>query len=139
LNNSSNDMERIYKEWDEALSNNDIEGLLSLYSSDVVIESPLIPYLMECESGVLKGHKEIRALIERVAERKPPIRKFYRRGFLTNGKTLMFEYPRETPQGEQMDFVEVMEVENGLIINHRVYWGWRGVKVIQEDTYHKKP
>jgi len=113
--------------------------LLSLYSSDVVIESPLIPYLMECESGVLKGHKEIRALIERVAERKPPIRKFYRRGFLTNGKTLMFEYPRETPQGEQMDFVEVMEVENGLIINHRVYWGWRGVKVIQEDTYHKKP
>ncbi|MCH9620322.1 MAG: hypothetical protein SP4CHLAM17_12760 [Chlamydiales bacterium] len=131
-------MERIYKEWDKALSNNDVEGLLSLYSSDATIESPLIPYLMECEHGVLKGHGEIRALIERVAEQKPPIRKFYRKGFLTDGKTLMFEYPRETSQGEQMDFVEVMEIDGGLIVNHRVYWGWRGFKVIQENAYHKK-
>lgn len=37
-----------------------------------------------------------------------------------------------------MDFVEVMEVEEGLIVKHKVYWGWRGFKVIQENAYHKK-
>jgi hypothetical protein len=36
-----------------------------------------------------------------------------------------------------MDFVEVMEIENGLIEHHRVYWGWRGVSVILDDAYHR--
>ena len=44
--------------------------------------------------------------------------------------------PRETPSGEQMDFVEVMELEDGLIHAHRVYWGWRGVDVLINDQYH---
>jgi hypothetical protein len=43
---------------------------------------------------------------------------------------------RETPSGEQMDFVEVMEIEDGLIHAHRVYWGWRGVDVLINDQYH---
>jgi hypothetical protein len=45
--------------------------------------------------------------------------------------------PRDTPDGKQMDFVEVMEITDGLIQRHCVYWGWRGVKVIQDDAYHK--
>jgi hypothetical protein len=37
-------------------------------------------------------------------------------GYLTDGeRTTIFEYPRHTPDGEQMDFVEV----------------------IQDDAYHK--
>jgi hypothetical protein len=35
----------------------------------------------------------------------------------------MWEYPRDTPDGEQMAFVEVMELKGGLIQHHRVYWG----------------
>jgi hypothetical protein len=49
----------------------------------------------------------------------------------------MWEYPRATPQGEQMDFVEVMEIENGLIQKHRVYWGWYGFNVMKKDQYRK--
>ena len=50
----------------------------------------------------------------------------------------MWEYPRATPDGEQMDFVEVMELnEEGLIQNHRVYWGWYGVGVLSRDAYHR--
>lgn len=37
-----------------------------------------------------------------------------------------------------MDFAEVMEIENGLIQYHRVYWGWYGVGVIQRDEHHRK-
>ena len=48
----------------------------------------------------------------------------------------MWEYPRETPEGDQMDFVEVMELnDEGLIQHHRVYWGWRGFGVLEQDQY----
>ncbi|MEA2948539.1 MAG: hypothetical protein QOI40_3869, partial [Alphaproteobacteria bacterium] len=40
------------------------------------------------------------------------------------------------PDGEQIDFVEVMEIRDNLIRHHRVYWGWFGFNVLQEDRYH---
>jgi hypothetical protein len=52
---------------------------------------------------------------------------YHRAGFFTDGHRATWEYPRETPSGEHMDFVEVMEIEDGLIHAHRVYWVWRGV------------
>jgi hypothetical protein len=30
-----------------------------------------------------------------------------------------------------------MEIENGLIRKHRVYWGWFGVNVLKQDQYHQ--
>ena len=130
--------ERIYHDWDKALSDDDVEALLALYAPDAVLESPAVPLTMGTESGVCRGHDELRPLLERVAARKPPLRTYYRTGYLTDGeRTMIFEYPRATPQGEQMDFVEVMEIADGLIQRHCVYWGWRGVKVIQDDAYHK--
>ncbi|OBI95427.1 hypothetical protein A5660_09970 [Mycobacterium alsense] len=130
--------ERIYHTWDEALSNDDVEALLALYAPDAVLESPAVPLTMGSETGICRGRDELRPLLERVAARKPPLRTYYRTGFLTDGdRTMIFEYPRETPDGEQMDFVEVMEIAEGLIQRHCVYWGWRGVKVIQDDAYHK--
>jgi hypothetical protein len=67
------------------------------------------------DSGVLQGHGELRPLLEQVAARKPPLRTYYRTGFLTEGsRTMIFEYPRDAPDGEQMDFVEVMEIVDGL-------------------------
>lgn len=127
----------IYQAWNKALANNDVDGLLSLYAPDAIIESPLIPYLLKIDSGICKGREELRLLLEKVAERKPLIRKYFKQNFFTDGKTLIFEYPRQTPDGEQMDFVEVMEIKHGLIQYHRVYWGWRGFKVIHEDLYHR--
>ena len=75
-----------------------------------------------------------------VAKRKPTIRQYYWTGYLSDGKNKMiFEYPRAIPKGEQMDFVEVMELNNdGLIQHHKVYWGWRGFAVLQKDEYHRK-
>ena len=131
-------VERVYFAWDDALSRNDKAALLALYAPDAVIESPLIPHVLKGERGIAQGEAEIRALLDEVAARKPPVRKFHRTGYLTDGKRLVWEYPRETPDGEQMDFVEAMELnEQGLIQRHRVYWGWYGVRVIQRDQYHR--
>jgi hypothetical protein len=71
---------------------------------------------MGTETGVCRGHDKVRPSLEQVAARKPPLRTYFRTGFLTDGeRTIIFECPRVTPEGEQMDFVEV----------------------IQDDAYHK--
>ena len=132
------DAERIYYAWDKALANNDVENLLALYASDAIIESPLIPHLLNIDEGICRGRDELRKLLEIVAARKPEKRQYYRKKYFTDGKILMWEYPRVSPHGEQMDFVEVMELESGLIKYHRVYWGWRGFNVIKNDEYHKE-
>ena len=76
----------------------------------------------------------MRLLFEALRGRTPPFRRHYRTGYFSDGKKLIWEYPRETPHGEQMDFVEAMEINNqGLIQRHNVYWGWFGVRVLQRD------
>ena len=86
---------------------------------------------------MVQGRDNLRAFVRIVFERTPANRGHYRSGFFTDGRTLIWEYPRETPDGDQMDFVESMEIQDGLIRRHRVYWGWYGVKVIEEDRYHR--
>jgi hypothetical protein len=137
-NDDQKNAERIYHAWNQALANNDIEALLALYTPDAIVESPLIPHLLSIDEGICHGQDELRQLLEIVVQRKPEKRKYYREKYFTDGKTLIFEYPRATPQGEQMDFVEVMDLnENGLIKHHRVYWGWKGFNVIKHDEYHR--
>lgn len=130
--------ERIYHDWNQALAKNDIEALLALYTSDLIVESPLISHLLDTEEGICRGKDELRKLLEIVVHHKPEKRQYYRKKYFTDGKTLIWEYPRETPDGEQMDFVEVMDLnENGLIKHHRVYWGWKGFSVLKNDEYHQ--
>jgi ketosteroid isomerase-like protein len=131
-------VERVYFEWNEALSRNDVNGLLELYAPDGVIESPLIPHVMGISRGICRGRGEMRPFFEEVARRKPPVRQYYRTGYLTDGKRLVFEYPREAPEGEQMDFVESMVLNDaGLIQRHCVYWGWYGFGVLQRNEYRR--
>jgi hypothetical protein len=127
--------ERIYEEWDAALASNDTERLLALYAPDAVLESPLIPHLLGGAQGICRGHHELRCLFQILARRKPPLRQHHRQRYFTDGHTLVFEYPRAAPGGEQMDFVEVMHLAGGLITYHKVYWGWLGVQVLQRDEY----
>ncbi|MEM5423792.1 nuclear transport factor 2 family protein [Paraburkholderia sp. BR14263] len=131
------EIERIYQQWDLAWSTDDLDAMVALYAPEAVLESPLVPHLLGGSDGVLQGRERIRSLLDSAAPRKPDARSFHREGYFTNGRRLIWEYPRATPNGEQMDFVEAMDVENGRISRHRVYWGWRGVEVIKADAYYK--
>jgi len=124
-----NDIERIYRHWDEALGKKDLEASLSLYADDATIESPLVRHLMNGSDGIVQGKENLRSFIAKVFQTNPPQRKRFKQGFFTDGRVLTWEYPRSAPAGEQMDLVEVMEIENGLIKRHRVYWGWYALKV----------
>jgi steroid delta-isomerase len=50
--------------------------------------------------------------------------------FFSAGATLIWEYPRVTPEGDQVEIVEVMETADSLIQHHRIYWGWKGCLLI---------
>lgn len=132
---SNPDIERIYRDWDAALSRNDIPTILALYTDDAELQSPLVPHLMNQEVGVCRGKAELKKFFDILATRKPRVRQFYRTRYFTDGRIVMWEYPHDSPEGGQMDFVEVMEIENGLIQKHRVYWGWFGFNVIKKDQY----
>lgn len=123
------DCERIYEEWHRLAKERDVERLLALYGDDAVFESPLVPAILDdMSSGVLCGRAQIRRFLEEGTKRRPnDLVHWYRTGeYLANGKLLMWEYPRQTPDGEQIDIMEVMEIAGGLIQSHRIYWGWKG-------------
>jgi len=131
-------VERIYDLWDAALGAKDVEAAAALYSADTILESPLVRHLLKGEEGIVRGREKLREFLHVVFDRTPPARQRYRTGFFTDGRKLMWEYPRATPDGDQMDFVEVMEIDDdGLISRHCVYWGWYGVKVIEQDRYRR--
>jgi SnoaL-like domain len=128
-------VERVYRLWDEALGAKDVDAAAALYAPDTVLESPLVRHLVKSDDGVVKGRAALREFLGIVFERTPVERRRHRTGFFTDGRKLIWEYPRATPDGEQMDFVESMEIAHGLIPRHCVYWGWYGVKVLEEDRY----
>jgi hypothetical protein len=86
------------------------------------------------------GHGQIRPFFEEGARRRPnELVRWYRTGnWLTDGKrVLMWEYPRQAPDGDQIEIVEVMEIEHGLIQHHRIYWGWFGVNQLTQSAARK--
>jgi ketosteroid isomerase-like protein len=127
---SQRDAERIYQLWDDALGRKDLEASLSLYADDASIESPLVQHLMKTKEGIVRGKDNLRKFAALVFATNPPQRKRYRSGFFSDGRVITWEYPRATPDGDQMELVEVMEIEDGLIRRHRVYWGWYALSVL---------
>lgn len=62
MNEKNTIADHIYHAWNNALANNDVEGLLALYHPDAIVESPLIPHLLKTERGICRGTTEIRKL-----------------------------------------------------------------------------
>ncbi|HYM33596.1 MAG TPA: nuclear transport factor 2 family protein [Candidatus Cybelea sp.] len=122
---------RVFHQWHECVKAHDIDALMTLYADDAVFESPLVPAILDGHaSGVLRGHGEIRSFFA-AADRKRPVtivRGFRTGRYFTDGQTLFWEYPRETPDGDQLELAEVMDIDGGLIRHHRVYWGWIGFR-----------
>lgn len=129
--------ERIYHAWDEALGKKDLEASLALYAEDATLESPLVRHLLESNRGLIEGKAALRTFVETVFRTQPPQRKRHRSGFFTDGVRLTWEYPRVGVDGEQFDLVEVMELKDGLIQHHRVYWGWFGLKHLAEGAHRE--
>jgi steroid Delta-isomerase len=131
--NTDVQIRHIYDRWQETIMRKDVDGLIALYAEDAIFETPaILVTLTDRNQGILRGRKEIKPFFE-AGFRKlgNQLSRWYRTGlFFSNGRQLTWEYPRETPQGDQVDLVEVMDVADGLITHHRVYWGWVGFQTL---------
>jgi len=127
------DHARIFAEWHRAARERDTPALLALYAADAVLESPLVPAILADQTeGVLRGRAALARFFAEGARRRPnTLVRWWRTGeWASLGKLLIWEYPRVTPAGEQVDLVEVMEIADGLIRHHRIYWGWFGTRLL---------
>jgi ketosteroid isomerase-like protein len=131
----TDDTKHIFEAWDAALGAKDLDAAMALYTPDTTLESPLVRYLLDSEEGVVRGRDDLRAFVRKVFATQPPERRRFRSGLLTDGTRLTWEYPRVSPDGDQMDLVEVMELRDGLIAAHRVYWGWNSVRMLQSGAH----
>ena len=121
--------ERIWREWHEAARNRDHQALIALYADDAILESPLVQAICpERSQGILRGKAEIAEFLREGAKRRPNALVRWHRTpvWFSCGDTLVWEYPRETPNGDQIDILEVMRIADGKIAHQRIYWGWKG-------------
>ena len=133
-------MKEIYEKWHKYAKKRETKALIELYAEDAVLESPLVPILMNKDSGILRGKTEILAFLNEGTRRRPnELVRWYRTGkYFITGDVLVWEYPRQTPDGEQVDILELMEIRNGLIVNHRIYWGWFGTQMLIKSALKNK-
>jgi steroid Delta-isomerase len=120
----------VYEQWHETILQRDLKGLAALYAADAVFESPAVWVLNRQSDGILHGREAIEAYFAVFFSKfKRAAVDWQRDGtFFANGRQLTWEYPRATPKGDQTDLVEWMDLDGGLIVHHRVYWGWVGLR-----------
>lgn len=131
----------IFDEWHNRIKARDGEGLSKLYARDAVLESPLVPRVLDTDTGALHGHEAISHFLLEITMRRPgedELPSLFRTGkYFWDGHTLIWEYPRSTPDGNQLDLVEVMEIDESLITYHRIYWGWVGTEHLLNNAVAK--
>ena len=131
--NTEAEIRHVYERWHETVVGRDLDGLMELYADDAVLETPLILVtLSDKTDGILRGKADIRFFFEAGLRKiQGELSGWHRTGvFFSNGRQLTWEYPRDTPNGDQVDLVEAMDLAGGLIAHHRVYWGWMGFKAL---------
>jgi len=129
----------VYECWDQFARSGRLDELVALYAPDGAFESPLVPVLLQRDSGICQGHEEMRRFFEEGFRRRPnELVRWWRNGrYHFDGSTLIWEYPGRSPEGDQLDLMEVMELRDGLIAHHKVYWGFRGVNELLRSQRQK--
>lgn len=122
----------ICTEWDRRARAGDVDGLVELYAEDATLESPLVPRILDHHQGIVRGTDQLRRFFTEGTRRRPnPVVRWHRDNtFLYDGTTLVWEYPRATPDGDQVDIAEIMQLADGRITAHRIYWGWFGTEML---------
>lgn len=132
MSNTPEQITYLIAEWHKAITTRDIDALMALYTEDAVIESSAVLVIEKDAGGTLYGKDKLRshfqAFFAMVGQDAPGWYRF--EPAYLGDRLLIWEYPSKGPAGDQLDVVESFDVENGLIVKHRVYWGWRGFQLL---------
>jgi steroid delta-isomerase len=122
----------IYDQWHEMITTRNLDGLMELYADDSILESSAVLVIERKTPGILRGKTQIAphfdAFFRMMGNDNLDWYRFDR--VFTDGNLLIWEYPSKGPNGDQLDVVESFDVQDGLIVYHRVYWGWRGFEML---------
>lgn len=135
----TNPIATLYEQWHDYARTRNVDALIELYHDNAVFESPLVPAILDQELGVLTGRDEIFRFLQEGTKRRPnELVRWHRTGkYFSDGHTLIWEYPRQTPEGNQIDILELMAVVDGRIAYHRIYWGWFGCGILTSSAVNK--
>lgn len=125
---------QMHEKWHRAIVSQNLNDLMTLYADDATIDSSAVLVLEREPSGILQGKTKLRAHFEAFFDLVGPgDGEWYRLpAVASEGKTLIWEYPSAGPKGEQLDVVELFDLDKGLIIYHRVYWGRVGFTLLSK-------
>lgn len=118
--------------WHKAILGRDLDGLMALNAKYAILKSPLNLATVRDKSKRIRGNPEFRSFSQvGLRELQSDLSQWHRTGaFSSSGRLLNREYSRGTPQGNQIDLVEVLDIGNALIVRHGLYWGGVGLKAL---------
>lgn len=77
----SDPIQIIYEQWHAFASTRNVDALINLYDENATFESPLVPVILNCTSGVLHGKTAIHHFLEEGTRRRPnDLVRWYRDG-----------------------------------------------------------
>ena len=111
-NNTDEQIRHVFDEWHRAVKDQDAEGMAALYAHDGVLETPAVLALWpEREDAVVHGRDAIAQFFAQSFQARSGegvFEDWFRSGrYFSDGRLLIWEYPRETPKGDQTDIVRV--------------------------------
>lgn len=129
----------VFERWHRYARERRVDELAALYVEDATLESPLVPRILDVPSGRLEGRERIREFFAEGTRLRPnSLVRWYRTDrYLFDGTTLVWEYPRRAPDGEQVDIVEVLDLDGDRVRDHRIYWGWFGTELLIVNAVQK--
>ena len=92
----------LFTAWEDFFHGRDMDGLLGLYHQDALLESPIIPRLLDQKDGAVHGHSGIRTFYAAIFAEISDLSDHPEIKYLTDGTTLTWAYTRKVPGGETL-------------------------------------
>lgn len=115
-------LKSIAQHWLDAFNCRDLDRLLNLYDSNATHYSPKLKQRQPETDGLIKGREALSSWWADAFARLPDLRYDLERLTASDDRVFM-EYRRILPGEEILSIAEVLRIEDGLIVESRVYHG----------------
>ena len=108
--------------WLTAFNAHNLNDLLSLYNNNAIHYSPKLKLKKPETNGLIKGKTTLGVWWQEAFDTMPELT-YMQKKITANEERVFMEYTRVVPGENDMNVAEVLEIENELIVESRVYHG----------------
>jgi hypothetical protein len=116
-------LEFVAQQWIDAFHLHDIDKLLALYRDDARHYSPRVEERSPETKGWLSGKAQLREWWQSSFDSLPGL-DYELRSMAVNPPDLFLTYIRHAPEQPDMEVMEYLKIEEGLIVESRVLRSW---------------